>query len=48
MTDVLIDLQELVELYTAAFYDGEANEHVMQHINEMRKLSSGTIIQMQY
>lgn len=34
-TDVLRELQELVELYPDEFYDGEANEHMMQYINEM-------------
>jgi hypothetical protein len=34
-TDVLRELQELVELYPEEFHDGEANEHVMEHINEM-------------
>ena len=34
-TDILRELQELVELYPDAFYDGDANEHVMEHINQM-------------
>lgn len=34
-SDVLRELQELEELYTDEFYDGEANEHVMEHIEGM-------------
>jgi gas vesicle protein len=34
-TDVLRELQELVELYQDEFYDGDANKHVMEHINDM-------------
>jgi hypothetical protein len=34
-SDVLRELQELVELYSDEFYDGEVNEHVMEHIDGM-------------
>lgn len=34
-SDVLRELQELEELYTDEFYDGEANAHVMEHIEGM-------------
>ncbi|WP_122090404.1 hypothetical protein [Halalkalicoccus subterraneus] len=33
--DVLNELQQLVETYPDEFYDGDANDHVMQHISEM-------------
>lgn len=34
-TDILREFQELVELYSDEFYDGEANDHVMDHIDDM-------------
>lgn len=34
-TDILSELEQLVDLYPDEFYDGEANEHIVQHINEM-------------
>lgn len=46
--DILNELQQLTETYPDEFYNGDANEHVMQHIKEMGLWSSSTIIPLQH
>lgn len=35
--DVLRELSELEEAYPDAFYDGAANDHIMEHFSDMRE-----------